>query len=163
MPLAAPDARILALLTGRHIAAPATINPDGSPQLTAVWYLYEDGKLHVATFSGSRKARNITARPQASLMVDTRAGGADRGVTAIGRADLLTGDAARAIALRLHRRYLSEAALADPQVGPVFAAFDDVVIRLNPDRWLWWNTGEVDAAYFGGKLCATPGYLLPLD
>ncbi len=163
MALTAPDAKIEKLLAGRHIAALATINPDGSPQLTAVWYLYEDGKLYIATSSQLRKARNITARPQASLMVDTRRGGADRGVTAIGRAELISGDAAQAIALRLHRRYLSEAALADPQIGPVFAAFDDVVIRLTPDRWLWWDTADVDAAYFAGKLTSTPGYLLPLD
>ncbi len=163
MALTAPDANIQKLLAGRHIAALATHNDDGSIQLTAVWYLYEDGRLYVATSSQLRKARNIAARPQASLMVDTRHGGADRGVTAIGHAELLTGDAAHTLALRVHRRYLSEGALADPQVGSVFAAFDDVVIRLTPARWLWWNTGDVDAQYFGGKLTATPGYLLPLD
>lgn len=163
MALTAPDAKIEKLLTGRYIAALATQNEDGSIQLTAVWYLYEDGCLFVATSSQLRKARNIAARPQVSLMVDTRHGGADRGVTAIGRAELISGDAAKAIALRLHRRYLSEAALADPQIGPGFAAFDDVVIQVTPQRWLWWDTGEVDAAYFGGKLTATPGYLLTLD
>jgi PPOX class probable F420-dependent enzyme len=163
MALTAPDAKIEKLLAGRHIAAFATHNDDGSIQLTAVWYLYEDGCLYIATSSQLRKARNIAARPLASLMVDTRHGGADRGVTAIGRAELITGDAAHAIALRIHRRYLSDAALADPLIGPGFAAFDDVVIRLTPDRWLWWNTGDVDAQYFGGKLTATPGYLLPLD
>ena len=163
MPLTAPDAKIESLLAGRYIAALATANPDGSIQLTAVWYLYEGGSLYVATSSQLRKARNVAARPQVSLMVDTRHGGADRGVTAIGRAEIISGDAARAIALRLHRRYLSEAALADPQIGPGFAAFDDVVICITPDRWLWWDTGDVDAAYFGGKLTSTPGYLLPLD
>ena len=113
MPLTAPDAKIETLLAGRHIAALATQNADGSIQLTAVWYLYEGGTLYVATSSQLRKARNVAARPQVSLMVDTRHGGADRGVTAIGRAELISGDAARAIALRLHRRYLSEAALVD--------------------------------------------------
>jgi len=81
----------------------------------------------------------------------------------IGRAELVTGDEARAIAQGIHRRYLSAAALADPQVGPVFAAFDDVAIRLTPSQWLWWNMADVDAAYFGGKMSANPGYLLPLE
>ena len=67
-----------------------------------------------------------------------------------------------AIAQRIHRRYLSPAALADPQVGPIFAAFDDVAIRLTPSQWLWWSMGDADAAYFGGKISANPGYLLPL-
>jgi len=42
------------------------------------------------------------------------------------------------------------------------AAFDDVVIRITPESWLWWDTGEVDANYFGGKLSSSPGYILPL-
>jgi len=163
MALTAPDANITALLNGRHIAALATQNDDGSIHLTAVWYLYDGGKLYVTTSSRLRKARNLAARSRASLMVDTRRGGADRGVTAIGRAEIVTGDEARAIALRVHRRYLSAAALADPQIGPVFAAFDDIAIRITPAQWLWWNMADVDAAYLGGKISATPGYLLQLD
>lgn len=163
MALTGPDAKMTELLNGRRIAALATENDDGSIQLTAVWYLFEGGKLHVATFSRSRKARNVAARPKASLMVDTREGGADRGVTAMGRAELVSGDEAHRINLRIHRRYLSEAALADAQIGPGFAAFDDVTIRITPTEWLWWDTGEVDTNYFGGKLCGTPGYLLPLE
>ncbi|MGH9792202.1 MAG: TIGR03618 family F420-dependent PPOX class oxidoreductase [Candidatus Acidiferrales bacterium] len=163
MGLTAPDSNMIALLDGRRIAALATENDDGSIQLTAVWYLFADGHLYVATFSRSRKARNVAARPKASLMVDTREGGADRGVTAMGRAELVSGDEAHAINERIHRRYLSEAALADPQIGPGFAAFDDVTIRITPREWLWWDTAEVDTNYFGGKLCGTPGYLLPLE
>lgn len=101
MALTAPDANITALLDGRRIAALATENDDGSIQLTAVWYLFADGHLYVAIFSRSRKARNVAARPKASLMVDTREGGADRGVTAMGRAELISGDEAHAINERI--------------------------------------------------------------
>lgn len=162
MALSKPDAKILKLIGERRIAALATQNNDGSIQLTAVWYLYENGCFHIATFSASRKARNVAAHAKATLMVDSRDGGADRGVTAIGRAELVGGDDARDVARTIHQRYLSEAALADPQIGPVFAAFDDVVIRITPESWLWWDTGEVDANYFGGKLSSSPGYILPL-
>ena len=80
------------LLRGRRVACLATENADGSIHLTAVWYLFEGDCLYVATSSRSAKARNLRARPKASLMVDIRdpagarggdgdrnCGGSDRG------------------------------------------------------------------------------------
>ena len=65
------------LLRGRYIATLGTENTDGTIHLTAVWYLFEDGYLFIATSSKSRKARNIAARVRASLMVDVRKPGAE--------------------------------------------------------------------------------------
>src|SRR5438552_940093 len=50
-----------------------------------VWYLFEDSCLFIATSSKTRKAHNVAARPKASLMVDARKPGTERGVTAAGR------------------------------------------------------------------------------
>ena len=47
---------------GRFIASLGTESEDGSTHLTAVWYLFEDGCLYVATSSRSRKARNVLSR-----------------------------------------------------------------------------------------------------
>src|SRR5277367_4997461 len=74
------------MLQRRFIATLGTTNADGSIHLTAVWYLFEEGRLYVATSSKSRKARNVAAQPKASLMVDVRRSGAERGVTGAGRA-----------------------------------------------------------------------------
>ena len=151
------------MLQRRFIATLGTTNADGSIHLTAVWYLLEDGHLYVATSSKSRKARNVAAQPKASLMVDVRKAGAERGVTAAGRADLISGDPSREINRRIHTRYLSAAAMADPQIEPVFASFDDVTLRLTPESWFTWDMATLDAQAFGGRLGGTPGYLLPLD
>ena len=151
------------LLRGRHIASLATANPNGTIHLTAVWYLFEDGCLYIATSSKSRKARNVAARPLASLMVDARTPGKERGVSTSGRAELVSGDQSRAINQRVHSRYLSAAALADPYVGPVLASFDDVTLRIIPSSWFSWDMGALDAQALGGRLNATPGYVLPLD
>ena len=151
------------MLQRRFIATLGTTNADGSIHLTAVWYLFEDGRLFVATSSKSRKARNVVAQPRASLMVDVRKPGSERGVTAAGRADLLSGNRSREINRRIHTRYLSAAAMADPQVEPVFASFDDVTLRLTPESWFTWDMATLDAQAFGGRLGGTPGYLLPLD
>lgn len=157
------DSSLEKLLQGRNIATLGTENPDGSIHLTAVWYLYENGCLFVATSSRTRKALNVAARAKASLMVDVRKPGAERGLTAAGRVDVISGDPSRAINHRIHSRYMSPAALSDPLVGPVFAAFDDVTLRLTPASWITWDMAMIDAQFFGGQISRNPGYLLPLD
>jgi PPOX class probable F420-dependent enzyme len=151
------------LLRGRYVATLGTENADGTIHLTAVWYLFEDGCLFIATSSKTQKAHNVIARPKASLMVDARKPGKERGVTASGRVELVSGGESQEINRRLHSRYLSAAAMADPQVGPVFASFDDVTIRLTPVSWIAWDMAVLDAQALGGRLGGTPGYLLPLD
>jgi len=150
-------------MRGRYIATLGTENADGSIHLTAVWYLFEDGCLFVATSSRSRKARNLLARPKASLMVDVRKPAQERGVTATGMAEMISGKQSQEINRRIHVRYLSAAALSDPHVGPVFASFDDVTIRLTPASWTGWDMAELDAKALGGRLGSTPEYILPLD
>lgn len=163
MPTQTLDPSLQELLRGRYIATLGTENADGSIHLTAVWYMFEDGHLLVATSSKTRKARNILARPKASLMVDVRKPATERGVTAIGKAELITGDRSRELNRRIHSRYMSAAAMSDPRIEPVFASFDDVTIRLSPTSWTSWDMAVLDAQAFGGRLGGTPGYMLPLD
>jgi PPOX class probable F420-dependent enzyme len=47
----------------------ATIGPDGRPQLTEVWFLYEDGTLALSLNSGRQKTKNLMARPHCSLLI----------------------------------------------------------------------------------------------
>jgi PPOX class probable F420-dependent enzyme len=150
-------------LQGRYIATLATQNADGTAHLTAVWYLFDSGYLYVGTSSKSRKARNAAARPNASLMVDARKPGKERGVTVTGKVEVISGNQAQEINRRIESRYLSAAAMSDPQVGPILAAFDDVTIRLTPMSWTTWDMAVLDAQAFGGRLGGIPGYMLPLD
>lgn len=156
------DPAIQGLLNRRHIATLATENGDGSIHLTAVWFLFDAGMLYVATNSQSRKVRNLVARSKASLMVDSRKPASERGLAAAGTAEIITGQVSKELNLRIHRRYMSEKALADARVGPIMAGFDDVTIQLNPVRWHAWDMAALDDAAFGGTM-KTPGYLLPLD
>ncbi len=163
MPTQTLDSTFQELLRGRYIASLATENSDGSIHLTAVWYLFEDGQLFIATSSRSRKARNITERPKASLMVDVRKPGSERGVNGAGKAELISGARSAEINRRIHSRYMSAAAMADPGIEPVFASFDDVTIKVTPGSWTTWDMKMLDAQAFGGRLGGTPGYLLPLE
>jgi PPOX class probable F420-dependent enzyme len=163
MPTKTLDPTFQELLRGRYIAAVGTENADGTIHLTAVWYLFDDRDLFVATSSKSRKARNIAARAKASLMVDLRKPGAERGVSGAGKAELISGEHSEEINRRIHSRYMSAAAMSDPHVGPVFASFDDVTIRITPSTWTAWDMAMLDTQAFEGRLGGTPGYLLPLD
>lgn len=163
MPTKTLDTTFQEFLRGRHIATIGTENPNGTIHLTAVWYVFESGNLFIATSSKTQKARNAAARPKASLMVDMRKPGKERGVTATGKVEVISGGESQAINRRVHSRYMSAAAISDPHIGPVFAAFDDVTLKLTPDSWITWDMAVLDAQAFGGRLGATPGYMLPLD
>jgi hypothetical protein len=85
------------------------------------------------------------------------------GVNEAGKAELISGEQSEEINRRIHSRYMSAAAMTDPHVGPVFASFDDVTIRITPGSWTAWDMAVLDAQAFGRRLGGTPGYLLPLD
>ena len=107
----------------------------------------------MATAGKSRKARNIVARGKASLMVDVRKPGAERGVNGAGTAEVISGESPREINRRIHQRYLSADAIADPSIGAVFASFDDVTIKIMPGSWVSLGHGNIGCRSFWG----TPG------
>ncbi len=47
----------------------ATIARDGSPQLTEIWFLYEDGELKISLNTSRRKTKNLRERPECSLFI----------------------------------------------------------------------------------------------
>src|SRR3954468_23211546 len=156
------DPLVQELLHGRYLASLATLNSDGSQHLTAVWFMFDGESLFVATSSRTKKARNLAERARTSLMVDSRDPLASRGVTCAGTAEILTGDRAHEINEKIHRRYLSDAALRDPRVGPVFSGWDDITVRIKPESVFTWDMRELDRAVLGGAM-STPGYLLDLE
>lgn len=157
------DAMVQQLLAGRRIAGLATENLDGSIHMVAVWYWFDGARVFVATSTRSRKARNLQAQTKVSLMIDSRDPAASFGVTIAGTAQILTGDVSRKWNSLIHGKYLSSAALADPRIGPVFAAWDDITIEIAPASVIAWDMREADRQVFGGAFAANPAYLLPLE
>jgi PPOX class probable F420-dependent enzyme len=56
------------LLDGQ-VATLATIDSDGFPQLTEVWFLLDDGEIKLSLNTARAKAKNLVARPQCSLFL----------------------------------------------------------------------------------------------
>ena len=56
-------------LLDADVATLATIGRAGIPQHTAIWFLYEDGKLRTSLNTSRIKTKNLMKRPQCSLLI----------------------------------------------------------------------------------------------
>ena len=115
------------LLEAPNIALVATINRDGSPQLTPVWVDYEDGMISFNTARGRLKERNLKRDPRLSLTVFD----SDNPYAYVqikGTAELTEEDAA-AQTHRLSKKYLDEDVYPFAQEGEV-----RVKVIVEPDR-----------------------------
>ena len=118
---------LLAILT--------TVNADGSPQSTPVWYLY-DGERFKVTSRGDRvKVRNIRHNRNVALCI-TDTTRQVRSLTVRGYAEVIHDDQA---SQRLHRqlsiRYLGEQ--EGQEWADSMAAEEMVIVRITPEHFLW--------------------------
>ena len=86
----------------------ATVNPDGSPQVTTIWVMPKDGNILVNTALGRKKPRNMESNPNVALSwVDPENGYHSASIQ--GRVvDSYTGDQAEADIDSLAQKYLGE-------------------------------------------------------
>jgi PPOX class probable F420-dependent enzyme len=56
------------LLDGQ-VATLATIDAEGFPQLSEVWFLFDGGDVRLSLNSARHKTRNLTQRPECSLVL----------------------------------------------------------------------------------------------
>lgn len=93
------------LAASRH-AIVGTNRRDGPPQLSPVWYLYEEGRIYIGVLVASAKYRNLRRDPRISLCVD--GGHPDaRAVMIHGGAELIEAESPwrEKILWRINRRY----------------------------------------------------------
>jgi PPOX class probable F420-dependent enzyme len=69
-----PPSAVELIESGVH-AHLATVNPDGTPQLSMVWSAVEDGEICIASLTPRRKLDNVRANP--SVAVSYEAGDRD--------------------------------------------------------------------------------------
>jgi PPOX class probable F420-dependent enzyme len=60
------------LFTGPNYLFVATVNPDGSPQVTPVWTDLEDGRIRFNTAVGRAKERNLRRDPRIGMSITAR-------------------------------------------------------------------------------------------
>jgi PPOX class probable F420-dependent enzyme len=152
------------LLAERRYAILATHDPDDVIHLTPVWFLFDNDRFYFESFSESRKIKNLRQNPSASVIVDARTPGTEQWVAAAGTTEIFGGQESGVVNAAIRHRYLTQDALGDQRIEPVFAAADDVTIRLTPAKWRSWAAKDLDQSFFGGILGATPErWFLPVE
>ena len=56
-------------LLDAQIATLATVGPDGRPQLSAVWFLHENGEVKVSLHATRQKTKNLQRNPAVNLFI----------------------------------------------------------------------------------------------
>ena len=120
-----------AYLQELHFAVLATINQDGTPQLTTMWYLLEDeGSILMNTKVGRAKERNMRRDPRISICIED---GHDF-ITINGTVEMIDDpEIAQHDIYRLSARYHGEEK-AKQQMREQFSKETRVSLRLKPER-----------------------------
>jgi PPOX class probable F420-dependent enzyme len=103
-----------------------SVNADGSPQSSAIWYMWEDGRLWFSTKRWAKKFRNLPERPLAGFIVVDRNDESRyveiRGVAAIAEDPGCVGRD------RIRAKHGIDASAPDPYTA------DRVLVTLEPSR-----------------------------
>ena len=127
------------LLSARLIANLATLNPDGTAHVVAMWFVWDGSAVLLPTSRATRKAKNVLRDPRTSVMIDDSRGGFDlRGVTIVGHAELVEPPESLNLNAEIHRKYVTERGLSFDAVQSYLAG-DDVTIRVAPKKVSSWN------------------------
>ncbi|HMC52258.1 MAG TPA: PPOX class F420-dependent oxidoreductase [Acidimicrobiales bacterium] len=129
-------------LAGARTLQVATINPDGTPHLVAMWYTLSQGKLGFWTYGRSQKVQNLRRDPRISCMVEEGTPGdygSLRGVSVKGEAVVVEDPE---VVLRLGQdiatRYLG--GLDDAaRAGVAHTSAKRVAVIVTPERVLSWD------------------------
>ena len=118
----------------------ATIGPDGSPHLTTLFYVLEDGLLAFWTYGRSQKVVNLRRDPRMSFLVETgQTYDQLRGVALEGRGVVIEDrDVVWDVCVDIFNRYNGE---YSEEMKPFveFMAKNRVVVRLDVDRVRSWD------------------------
>ena len=109
------EAEVEAFLQGSMKVQVATINPDGSPHLTTLFYVLHEGRIAFWTYASSQKIKNLERDDRITCLVEE---GTDyfelRGVSISGHAKLVTDeDEIREIGTKVATRMVDGADLGD--------------------------------------------------
>jgi PPOX class probable F420-dependent enzyme len=136
-------------IRGQKSLQVATLNRDGSPHLTTLWFAVVDGEIVFETFVKSQKLVNLERDPRiAVLLEDGSAYDELRGVSITGRAELhrdprlLRRFAAEII--QRNRPEVPEAALEQAAAG---MAVKRAAVVVKPEKITSWDHRKLGGAY----------------
>lgn len=117
------------LLNEPHIAVVATINGDGSPQLSPVWIDTDGTHVIFNTAEGRVKTRNLRSDPRVGVSLYDPANAYTRVLNVTGRAVVITREGAAAHIDRLSRKYTGRSPY--PMHDP---AHPRLIVKVLPEK-----------------------------
>ncbi|NJN80858.1 MAG: PPOX class F420-dependent oxidoreductase [Caldilineaceae bacterium] len=128
------DAEVAKFLAADRHAILATNSPDGAPQLSPVWYIFEEGRIYVSATVETVKVRNLRRDPSVSLCIDGCRGDS-RYVIVRGRAQLVEPDEANQEEMRwrIIRKY-NDSDEAARRYYDMVRTTPAVLIVVEPDK-----------------------------
>ena len=82
------DPRIQQFLATKSVVILATLQADGAPLATPMWFLHDPTTLTMISVEGTQKVRNLRRDARVCVVAEAGVGGGDeRGVTIQGRAE----------------------------------------------------------------------------
>jgi PPOX class probable F420-dependent enzyme len=126
-------ARSLDRLGSELIGWLTTVNPDGQPQSSPIWFLWTDGELLIYSRTRAPRNGNIEERPLVAFNLNTDAAGEDV-LTVEGEAWIVPGEPPANENEAYVAKY--QGLLDEYEWTPeYFAARYSVAIRIRPTRW----------------------------
>jgi len=135
------EGEIVALLDECKSLQVATLDKDGAPHLTTVWFAYRDGTYLFETYGKSQKVVNLRRDPRVSVLAEQGTEYSElRGVSVQGRAEIVdAGEPLQrlmeVIVARNHR------GLDPGDVTKIAASMAEkrVVVIVRPDKIISWD------------------------
>lgn len=143
------DEEIWPFIESRKSLQVATLNRDGSPQLTTLWFAVVDGAIVFETFTKSQKIVNLRRDPRIAVLVeDGTTYNELRGVSMNARAELVDDPAAvERYAAHIVRRNNPEVPEEMvPQAAKMMAQKRTVVV-VRPERIASWDHRKLGGVY----------------
>ena len=133
------EARVQSFLATKDVVVLATVQATGAPLAMPMWFLHEPAALTMISVGDTQKVRNIRRDGRVCVVAEAvGAGGAIRGVTVQGRAELLAdGPERRALIGRFHEKYRGLERLWAGKAMPA----NRVMFRIVPSRVRSWGLG----------------------
>lgn len=143
------DAEVSAFIEERRSLQVATLNRNGSPHLTTLWFAVVDGDIVFETFSKSQKIVNLRRDPRIAVLVEDGTRYDElRGVSINGRAELHDDpERVHPYALAVMRRNQPEIPEEDlDQVAKMMATKRTAVV-VKAERVVSWDHRKLGGTY----------------
>jgi PPOX class probable F420-dependent enzyme len=115
----------------------STVDPDGTPQTTPVFYALMDGEVYIGTQRGRKKFRNIQNNPKVCFTVDKETS-PYKGIMIQGNAEIIENDAVHEkFREALMYRYYGHP--DSPGWKYISSLGASVLIKINANKWSHWD------------------------